>query len=443
MTIPKDDIIDKHAGTNSAATDSVDYPQICKPLLLLFCGYVFIWYLQIGYRIPALGSIRFEFIYAVLLTVLAIYFTPKLNVKLPLLPYVILYFLVIVIQIPLSYDFNTSWVVFLDRIIKFAFMSFFIVSFVRSPTHLKYFLVAFLLACMKMGEEGFVGRITGSLIWQNQEVMRLHGATPNYAHPNSFAGMALGTLPFIYFLWPLGNKYIKFLLFILGLLSLNILIYSGSRTGYIGMLSFIVYIFITSSKKKKFLTRFFLFVLLTLPLIPSEYIGRFHTIFADEKHADGSTIARKQILSDAIQVFVENPFGIGVAAFPKKRMDTFGREQDTHNLYLEIATNLGIQGLIIVGLLVFKMLETLHLIKSYASDMIAKLLDNSREVNNRLLDDLKLIEAVAFATSAFVIIRLALGFFGMDLYEIYWWFAMGITLSLYSMINNIKILPVK
>jgi hypothetical protein len=251
--------------------------------------------------------------------------------------------------------------------------------------------------------------------------------------------MALGTLPFIYFLWPLGNKYVKLLLLLLGLFSLNIIIYTGSRTGYIGIIAFIIYIFLLSNNKKQFLARFLLLSILVIPLIPSQYKERFDTIFADEEHEGGSEKARKEILKDAVQIFAENPFGIGVSAFPKKRWDTFGRIQDTHNLYLEIATNLGVQGLIIFGLLIYKLLLTLQRIKSFAANLITAINNDRSSHNKYLLDDLRLIEAVALATSAFVIIRLALGLFGMDLYEIYWWFAIGITLSLYSIMNFIQI----
>jgi len=358
---------------------SVEYPYISKTLLVLFCGYVVIWYLQIGYRFPALGAIRFEFLYASALTLFAVLFTPKIDTKFPLLPLIVLYVIILVIQIPFSYDLNTSWNVFVNRIVKFAFFSFFIVCFVRSPTHLKYFLAAFLLACFKMGQEGLTGRLTGGLIWENQEIMRLHGSTPNYMHPNSFAGMALGTLPFIYYLWPLYSKYIKIFLFVLALLSLNIIIYTGSRTGYIGIIALIVYVFMLSKSKKIFLTRCAFVSLVAISIIPSEYYGRFDSIFADKEHEGGSISTRKVILADAIEIFLENPFGIGVSAFPKKRMDTFGRSQDTHNLYLEIATNLGIQGLIVFALLIYNLLLMLHKIKTFAKNMIGKILNDNQQ----------------------------------------------------------------
>ncbi|MGO9377175.1 MAG: O-antigen ligase family protein [Dissulfurispiraceae bacterium] len=429
----------QNSGTESASNVgiTVEYPQISNPLLLLFCGYVIIWYLQIGYRIPMLGAIRFEFIYAATLIFLAMFFTPRIHYDCPLYPFIIMYFLIILIQVPLSYDFDTSWTIFVDRIIKFAFMSFFIVSFVRSPTHLKFFLGAFLLACLKMGQEGLFGRISGGLIWENEGVMRLHGATPLYTHPNSFSGMAMGTLPFVYYLWPSTNKYLRPVLLLIGLLSLQIIMYTGSRTGYVGLCVLIAYIFINSKAKRKFITWFIIFSLLVLPFIPSDYIGRFDTIFTGTDKVGHSTEKRIQILEDAWQIFVDNPFGIGVAAFPKKRIDTFGRWQDTHNLYLEIATNLGIQGLIVVGLFIYNMLKILRSTRISASNLIMELEAYPDQISRVLLDDLRLIEAVALATSAFIIARLALGLFGMDLYEIYWWFALGIATSLYGMLQNI------
>ena len=188
------------------------YPYIDKAILLFFCGYVIMWYLQLGDRIEQLGSIRFEFICATILIVLAFSSTPKINLNAPVLGPIVAYFIILVIQIPFSQDFPISWAIFVDRVIKFAFMAFFIIAFVRSPDHLRFFLGAFILACLKMGQEGFIGKISGSMMWENQGVMRLHGPTGLYAHPNSFAGMAIGTIPFVYYLTPISRRVIKIIL---------------------------------------------------------------------------------------------------------------------------------------------------------------------------------------------------------------------------------------
>jgi hypothetical protein len=46
------------------------------------------------------------------------------------------------------------------------------------------------------------------------------------------------------------------------------------------------------------------------------------------------------------------------------------------------------------------------------------------------LEDLQLMGGVSRAVIFFVVIRLGLGLFGHDFYELYWWFAAGLLLAL-------------
>ncbi|MBU5638115.1 O-antigen ligase family protein [Geomonas sp. Red69] len=422
-----------NTGTTSVYGEEI-YPRIGTPIVAFFCGYVLIWYLQIGYRIAALGAIRFEFWYAFVLGIVAVVFTPKIELNHKLVFYVLLYFLILLVQLPFSHDFNRSYDIFVDRILKFSALAFFIVCFVRSPRHLKFFLAAFLLACFKMGQEGLLGRVTGSLVWENQGIMRLHGTTPLYTHPNSLAGMALGTLPFVHFLWPLSNKKVKALLAVLYLFSLNIVLYTGSRTGYVGLIIFLLFVLFASENKKRVLLFTFAAMIICAPLVPADYYERFQSIFTQQEKEGHSAEARIMIIKDAVQVFAEHPLGIGISAFPKVRMEKFGRFQDTHNLYLEVATNLGIQGFIVFCLLLFSLFKTLRGIHVWAAANLHLLPDPS----SQLYQDLMLIKQVALATSCFIAIRLALGMFGMDLYEIYWWFAIGVTIALANMARHLS-----
>ena len=416
------------------------YQSVPTLVLLLFCGYVIIWYLQIGYRRPELGAMRFEFFYAAILSLFALNYTSAANYQCPLTKHLILYFIVVIIQIPFSYNADYSWQVFVDRIVKFAFMAWFIIAFVKSPKGLIFFLCAFMLACMKMGEEGFLGQLTGSLVWQNQGIMRLHGTTPLYEHPNSFSGMALGTLPFVITFFPIVNKYLKALLALQTAFAMNIIIFSGSRTAYVGTLV-LVLVTIIKSKNNKVKLGFILGVaaLCSIQIIPAEYMGRFASIYDPNKQVEGtSSQGRILILKDAWAIFIEHPFGIGVAAFPFIREDIYGRSQDTHNLYLEIATNLGIQGLIVFGLFINSLLKTLNRIRILSEEKANKLVqavltgeDKNNEKRKYILN-LRLLEASARAVYLFIIVRLTLGLFGMDLYEIYWWFASGLTIALYN-----------
>lgn len=421
------------------------YPHVPTWLLLLFCGYVIIWYLQIGYRRPALADIRFEFIYAAVLSLFALNYTWLSSYDCPLTKYLILYILVVVIQIPFSFNVENSWQIFLDRFVKFAFMGWFIVSFVKSPKGLVFFIGAFMLACMKMGQEGLIGQLTGSLVWQNQGVMRLHGSTPLYAHPNSFSGMAIGTLPFIIAFFPIANRYVKALLALMAVFAGNIILFTGSRTGYVATV-FLALFLIYKSKVNKFkvITAMAILAIIVATVAPEEYVGRFKSIYNPAEQAEGgSRESRIQIMKDAWAIFLDHPFGVGVGAFPSIRRVVFKRFQDTHNLYLEIATNLGIQGLIVFGLLIYKMLALLNHIGESAAkrrkEIVAGLKADYNETEKvKIIEDLNILEASAIGVYLFIVVRLALGIFGMDLYEIYWWFASGLTFAIYNISKTLN-----
>ena len=151
-------------------------------------------------------------------------------------------------------------------------------------------------------------------------------------------------------------------------------------------------------------------------------------------------------MQDAWDVFVENPFGVGVGAFPAVRIDRFGRFQDIHCLYLEVATNLGIQGFIVFIVFVYKILKTLILLSRkidndlYRLDAVnfAVTIDDHKIMMkyNRHIKDLELLKATSNAVFVYISVRLILGLFGQDLYEIYWWVGAGLAIAIFNIYGD-------
>jgi hypothetical protein len=316
-----------------------------------------------------------------------------------------------------------------------------------------------MLAWLKMGQEGFWGKWTGSLVWENQGVQRLHGSTRLFAHPNSFSGFGLGTVPFAYYLYPVVvkyyNKYFKWALMLMMVFAVNIILFTGSRTGYVGFGVFVFWVIWHSKQRAKAFGTVAVIGILSIPFIPADYIHRATSIFTGEEKEGDSSGQRMEIIRDAIQIFIDNPFGVGVNGFPVIRRHVFDRFQDTHNLYLEAATNLGIQGLIAFMLMVMAMLRLLRETEIDLQGQVRTMSerapppekkapkskrlgsvgapDELQEAEVSHLKDLELLTAVTSAVRAFIVVRLTLGLFGHDLYEIYWWFALGLTASMYRM----------
>lgn len=415
-------------------------------LFVVFLGFVVFWYLQGGYRLPALGEIRFELIAAIVLSLLAIpiYFSNPNRFSAGVGFWVLLLIVVAAAMTAASFTPSASYDIYVDRVLKFGLFGFLIAAFVTTPTRLVFFTGAFLLACLKMGQEGLFGIITGSLVWENQGIMRLHGSTPNYVHPNSYSGMAIGCLAFLAysfvafprFLWPILVVHIG--------LMFNIVLFTGSRTGYVGLAFGVLVLIWRSRNRGKALLVAIMAVAAFAQFAPDAYIERVESIFSGKDKEGASIEAREQILEDAWAIFKEFPLGVGIGAFPAVRKARFGRSQDTHNLYFEILTNLGIQGMVIFVGFVYALLRALRIISGRAKKLIKDLRETLQQMPSGLegsavaeahVRDLRIVSSVADAVFLFVVVRLALGLFGMDLYEIYWWFAAGLTVALWNIGN--------
>ncbi|QQG64700.1 O-antigen ligase family protein [Desulfobulbus oligotrophicus] len=390
----------------------------------LTCIYILTWYLQLGLRVGLLGTIRFEFCLGAILSLAAFstYFSiPEKNS--PLFGPVLFLLGIFTCYTLFSHDFSHSWNIYFDRVVKFAMLAVFLSVFVRTPWALKMVVGAFLLAMLKLGQEGFVGWVTGGQVWQNQGIMRLHGSTPMYGHPNSFSGMAVGCLPFIYFLFPTVARIWKCALLLLLAFCAVIIIFTGSRTGYVATIGLGLVFFVLSPGKAKW--RYFILAGLigavTLAFAPDEYKERFESIFTMQEREGASSETRMEIIHDAVDVYLAYPLGVGVGAFPLVRMEMFGRFQDTHNLYLELLTNLGPVGVIAFFMVIYQIFTV------------------NKQIQKRLLGcrspDQQFVAAVSKAVVAFIWARLFLGLFGMDTYEIYWWFAIGLSGAMWTIVQ--------
>lgn len=390
--------------------------------------YVFTWFTQLTKRIDILNAIRFEFLLGASLTLLAILTIAKRQEKVAnsglgvAAIAIIAYFGIFAI---FTYDDVSSHNAYIDRVLKYALVAIFFYAFIDNIYKLAFVLLCYFLATAKLGQEGLLGWLTGNLVWQNQGVPKLHGSVDRYGHPNSFSGFAVCLLPFIYCFYPLMNKYMKAGLIFLTICAAVIILFTGSRTGYIAASLFLFYALIKTFKKSFFKFAFILIPLLLIGVnfIPDAYKGRFESIFTGQDQEGNSTGARKQILLDGLEVFKEHPFGVGIEAFPKVREQMFGRSQNTHNLYLEIGTNTGFLGLIFFFVFVRKIFS----VNSRIQEML----------RDRTDFESKFLLALAAAVKGYLWARLFLGLFGMDMYEIYWWYATGLTLANFAISTKI------
>jgi len=390
--------------------------------------YIFAFYLELHYRIPILQSIRFQFTYGAIVGFFCLYKYQIDSYKQPTLNSVtkttFLLIFIMGIYTIFSMDRPESITVYNDRVIKFALVSFFIYAGTSKIEDLRVIMAFMLLAWLKIGLEGFLGWYTGSLVWENQGIQRLHGSTSMYGHPNSFSGFAVGCLPYTAFLLLcVKSNLLRIALVVLFIFALLIVVNTGSRTGYVAVVIGAAYFFMKlKAGKFKIILLALLTVSLTINLVPEQYKERFASIFTGKEKEGASGETRLEIITDAIAIYKQYPLGIGLQAFPKVRDDMFGRSQNTHNLYLEVLTNIGPIGLIVFFIFVAKII-------GINKRNIESLQENYPPGPNQ-----QLLINLCKATIGFILMRLILGLFGMDLYEIYWWVALGFSLAINKLI---------
>ena len=420
-----------------------EYPKVPLVLTGAFSLYVLVWFLEFGQRVALFGALRLEFLLGMVLTAAAL-----ISIVLRVEPnhsrltkFICAYFLFLVIHLPLSQHFSQSWDAFFNWIVKFSCMALFTYAFVRSPRTLRIFMAMLILVFLKIGQEAFLGKITGSMVWENQGIMRLYG-TPGsrFGHPNSLSGIGVTMVPFLYYLIPVVQKKWRILLLVLVVFAINIIVFTGSRTGYLATIAVSCFFWLRSTKKFRFMVVMLLIASAGIPAIPPQYESRFMSAFVGKEAEGHSKEARMELATDAWGLFVANPQGLGIYAFRFAREEQLGKEQyDPHNLYLQVLVDLGVVGTVAFGLLVFAVwreLRSTELDLASSELKLRALVKRTAHPTQRLvrhLADVRFMRAVASAYLAFIFTRLVLGVFGHDLYEIYWWLASGTCIAIVNM----------
>jgi O-antigen ligase len=427
------------------------YPTLSTPLIVLFNLLVVSWWLEVGLRVSFLATIRFEFLLAAILSVIALVRHQSQPRSRPQTRHrttegnsditrcIIIYLIVLTLSLPLSIHFDLSWNAFFNRVAKLALLGALISQFVVSPATLRFYLLALLFSFMKIGQEAFVGRITGSMVWENQGVPRLHGTTSTmFGDPNSLAGKTVSTVPFLWYLYPTVNqRWMKILIAVQVVFAINIIIFAASRTGYLTFIAAaLLIVFFAKQGKAKMILLLIVAAILTVSYLPQEYKGRFMSSFTGQEAEGASSATRKALFFDSMGAFADNPLGIGLGCFPTYQAIRGRNAQETHNLYTQILAETGIQGFVCFVALLYVVLRKAFRTRRAFSRIIDELelyLDRSRETLNPELRDAKLLFATTNALIVFVLVRLTLGFFGHDFLEIYWWFAAGLVMALHNM----------
>jgi putative inorganic carbon (HCO3(-)) transporter len=129
------------------------------------------------------------------------------------------------------------------------------------------------------------------------------------------------------------------------------IIFSKSRGGLIGLVAMLMVLLYQLRRVRPGIAALVVAAsLATVPMLPASFTDRMSSIFNPEEDPTGSREARKRLLRESYEAFLANPlFGLGAGQFrnynPDERREQAWRE--SHNAVLQVASELGVMGLII------------------------------------------------------------------------------------------------
>jgi len=133
------------------------------------------------------------------------------------------------------------------------------------------------------------------------------------------------------------------------------IIFSKSRGGMVGLVAMLAVLLYQLRRVRPGVAALVMAAsIAAVPMLPDSFTERMVSIFNAEEDPTGSREARKRLLREGLEAFIEHPlFGLGAGQFrnynPDDRQEAW---RETHNAPLQVAAELGIGGLVVFTIIV-------------------------------------------------------------------------------------------
>jgi O-antigen ligase len=294
---------------------------------------------------PALGALQIERVYMIfMLLVWAV--NPRKGLPFNRMQLAVaFYFLALLVSwqvSPLVWDPICTNVV--ETVVKIGVFYLLVVTCVRDENDLKKLVLFFIGAVGLYMSHSMLEYMNGRYEWR-MGISRMIGVDQTNGNPNAFAATLVFSLPLTLPLWAnRPSQLIKFCLIGYTGGSIACVLLTGSRAGFVGLAAFgLLYLFSSKRRKAGILLLAGAACIAGLAL-PGELQNRFLTLIDSSygpRNAEGSAQGRLDGLMFGLQLFARSPLtGTGLMSFPLLT----GREGETHNLYGQVLSEMGLIG---------------------------------------------------------------------------------------------------
>jgi O-antigen ligase len=262
---------------------------------------------------------------------------------------------VILATLPFSTWPGGSLHVFSDIFVKIILIFALMVSTITSPKRIHQMTWLMIVASTYISARAVFDYLRGVNL---TEVDRVRGAIGGmFSNPNDLAlNMVTFLAPTLIFIVLDRRTSRRLLASACALIMLAAIVCTKSRSGFLGLLAMgAVVVYYTARLKPGLVLAVVIGGLLAIPALPQSFWDRMDSITNAETDPTGSREARLRLLNQGLEVFAENPLtGVGAGQFQNYNEPgvTIERWRVTHNVWLQVAADLGIGGLAVFAFLV-------------------------------------------------------------------------------------------
>jgi O-antigen ligase len=399
-------------------------------LYLLFIGS---WFIHLSARIPFLGSIRFD-----LLLVTAILVTLINSNKSNILAFgsersgkvLGILFFYCILSAPFV-EWPGSVLNNIPNFIKAVVFYFFTVSLINSEKRLKIFIFVFLaVQSFRVFEPLYLHLTAGywgsfASMSDSEFMNRLAGAPFDIINPNGLAFVIITVLPFLHYLSSLSLKW-KVLYFLNLPMLIYALILTGSRSGMLGLLAILAGFIIKSIKKILLIGIVSVCILVVFANLSPEQSDRYLSLVDPSAKNRVTAEGRMTGLIGEFEVALRRPFfGHGLGTSLETNWNFLGEGLLSHNLYVEIAQELGF-----IGLIIFLY---------YMGSIIQNLMSASSNLK-KVTKGRSLLGSVLSATQIWLLMNIVFSFASFGLSRYAWYLLGGLCVVIQELTKKMEII---
>ena len=263
---------------------------------------------------------------------------------------------IIVLTIPFSFWPGGSMKLFMDIYVKIILIFALMISTITSPRRVRQMMWIMILASGYLSVRAVFDYVRGLNLIEGDRVRGAVGGM--FENPNDLAlNLVTFLAPTLFIICHDRKTSRRALAAGIAVAMVAAIVCTKSRSGFLGLVAMgaVVGYYVGRAKPAVVLASL-LALVLALPVMPGSFWDRMDSIMNAEEDQTGSRAARLRLIDQGIEVFLENPItGIGAGQFQNYNGPGFVEKwRVTHNVWLQVAAELGVFGLVTFAFLVVR-----------------------------------------------------------------------------------------